>query len=89
MINVQKAFRSCVNTRFTPGAPVQAQEAVDGYGLCRCFCQEPDQGCAKEDAPLSWGAGEQAALTAAVSEVSMVAMSDMSKCAHQPPIILN
>lgn len=51
MINVQKASRLCVNTRFTPGAPVQAQEAADGYGLCRCFCQEPDQGCAKEDAP--------------------------------------
>ena len=49
---MQKAFQSHVYTHFTPEVHVQAQEAVDGYVLCRCFCQKPDQGGAKGDALL-------------------------------------
>lgn len=93
-MNVQKAFQSCVNTHFTPGAPVQAQEVVDGYVLCRCFCKEPDQGWVKEDTLLRRPAS--LSFTAAVSENQQqpkfqwlqCAMSNMNKSAHCP-IILN
>lgn len=63
---MQKAFQSCVNTRFTPEAHVRARGAVDGYVLCRCFCKEPDQCSAKGDALLK--VSDSLQFTAAVLE---------------------